>query len=366
MRVVLAPDSFKGSVTARDAAEALAEGWRAVRPRDELVELPLADGGEGTVAVLASASPTAVWHPQPVSGPDGRTVEAGWLLRPDGTAVVELAMAAGPQHLRAPDPLGASTFGVGELLRSAAEHPGTGRILVALGGSASTDGGVGALAALGAELLDRRGRLLPADGGSLQHLSVVLPPTVAPPPGGVTCLVDVTAPLLGPLGAAAQFGPQKGATGDDVAHLERGLTRLAGVLGTNPERAGSGAAGGTAYGLSALWSATIVPGAPVIATAAGLPDAIGRADLVVTGEGRFDLQSRQGKCVGHVLETARTAAVPVHLAVGELAARPPAGVVATAELTGLAGSALAARTDARRWLVAAGRTLAAAASGAGS
>ncbi|MET7400124.1 glycerate kinase [Dactylosporangium sp. NPDC005572] len=358
MRVVLAPDSFKGTVSAQDAARALADGWRSVRPHDELIEIPLADGGEGTAAVLATASPAAVWHPQVVSGPDGRTVEAGWLLRPDGTAVVELAMAAGPHLLRAPDPFGASTFGVGELLRGATQHPGTDRVIVALGGSATTDGGAGALAALGAELLDRRGRLLPADGSSLAQLAAVLPPTIEPPPGGVTCLVDVNAPLLGPLGAAAQFGPQKGATADEVARLELGLARLATVVGADPDRPGCGAAGGTAYGLSALWSAELESGAHVVAKAAGLPAALTRADLVITGEGRYDPQSRQGKLVGHVLAAARAATVAVRLVVGQLAATLPPGVADVTELATLAGGLEAARADARHWLTQAGRRLA--------
>jgi glycerate kinase len=353
--VVLAPDSFKGSATAPEVARALADGWRQEHPDDELIELPLADGGEGTLDVLAAAHPTAAWRPLRVGGPDGRPVDAGWLRLPDGTAVVELARAAGLPQLSTLDPLGATTHGVGELLRSAAAEAT--RIVVALGGSATTDGGTGALVALGARLLDARGRPLAPGGGALAQLSTVEPVTVAPPEGGVTCLVDVTAPLLGPLGAAAQFGPQKGATPADVDVLERGLARLAAVLGGDPDQPGAGAAGGTAYGLVTAWSAVLAPGAATVAETAGLPKALATADLVVTGEGRFDEQSGRGKLVGHVIDAARAAGVRAAVVAGAVTTPPPPGV-SSVELVALAGSADAALADARRWLTLAGAHLA--------
>ncbi|PZF94234.1 glycerate kinase [Micromonospora deserti] len=359
MRVVVAPDSFKGTVSARDAAAAVARGWCRERPDDEVRMLPLADGGEGSCAVLAAAHPDAHWQEAVVTGPDGRPVRAAWLLLPDGTAVVELAAASGLPLMARPDALGAGTYGTGELLAAATAHPRTRRLLVALGGSASTDGGTGALRALGVRLRDADGHNLPPGGGALPRLaSVDLAGLPTPPPGGVACLVDVTAPLLGPHGAAHQFAPQKGATAGDVARLEEGLRRLAAVLGGAPDQPGAGAAGGTGYGLAAAWGATLVAGAREIAQVAGLPAALAGADLVITGEGRFDGQSGQGKIVGYVLEAARGAGSPVHLVAGQIAVPPPPPVAEAVDLTELAGGRSAAMADPGRWLVVAGRRLA--------
>ncbi|SCL34746.1 glycerate kinase [Micromonospora nigra] len=359
MRVVIAPDSFKGSLSAERVAEALAVGWGRERPTDDVRTVPLADGGEGTCAVLAAAHPDALSCPVTVTGPDGRPVRAAWLLLPDGTAVVELAAASGLPLMARPDALAATTRGTGELIAAALAHPDTRRLLVALGGSASTDGGAGALQALGVRLRDADGRDLPPGGGHLRRLAEVdlagLPPL---PPDGAACLVDVTAPLLGPSGAASQFGPQKGATPDQVGQLDTGLRRLAEVLGASPDRPGAGAAGGTGYGLAAAWGATLVPGAPTVADAAGLPAALSAADLVVTGEGRFDAQSGQGKIVGYVLRAAADHGVDAHLVAGQVAARLPVPVVESVDLSVLAGSTEAAIGRAGHWLTEAGRRLA--------
>ena len=359
MRVILAPDSLKGTVSARHAAVALARGWSAERPDDDLVLLPLADGGEGTVDAFAAASPDAQVQTTRVTGPDGRAVEASWLLLPDRTAVTELAESSGLPLMAAPDPLGASTFGLGEVL-AAALDAGAERIVVGLGGSASTDGGAGALQALGARFLGPDGRELPPGGGALLGLAEVdLTGLVPPPPGGVTLLCDVTAPLLGRAGAAAVFGPQKGATREHVALLDEALARLAGLLGGEPDAAGMGAAGGTAYGLAAAWGARIAPGARTVAELAGLPAALTASDLVVTGEGRFDRTSLTGKVVGGVIEFAAAAAVPVGIVAGSIAGDPPASVRFAATLTELAGSVESAIAEPERWLEVAGRELAA-------
>lgn len=358
MRVVVAPDSFKGSLPAREAARAVARGWRSIRPDDELIELPMADGGEGTVAVIAAARPDAVWRPVTVRGPDRQLVAAGWLLLADGTAVVELAAAAGLPLMTHLDPLRATTYGLGELLRAAAGDPAVRAILVALGGSATTDGGTGALRALGAHFRDAAGDELPDGGGPLTRLSTVDPTTVDPPAGGVSCLVDVGVPLLGSRGAARQFGPQKGATAEDVEVLEAGLARLAEVLGGEPDRPGAGAAGGTGYGLTAGWGATIVPGAQRVAQVAGVPVALAGADLLITGEGRYDAQSSEGKVVGHLLFAAGAAGVPVQVVAGSIAAPLPDGVTNSADLTVLAGDVTAAMAEPARWVFEAGRRLA--------
>ena len=362
-RVLLAPDSFKGTLDATAAAAALAAGWRAVRPDDELRTLPLADGGEGTLEALGAGVPAGCWRSAAVTGPDGRPVTAAWLLLPDGTAVVEMARAAGLPLLDRPDPLGATTRGLGELLAVVVADPAVARVLLTLGGSATTDGGTGALAVLGARFLDAAGRDLPPGGGALAGLAAVdVHRLVPPPPGGVRCLVDVTAPLLGPLGAAGQFGPQKGASPAQVELLDGALARLAELLGGDPAAPGAGAAGGTAYGFATCWGARSVSGADAVAEAAGLPAALATADLVVTGEGQFDAQSLRGKVVGRLVDRARVAGVPVAVVAGRVGADAPGpdGVVLTrvVGLAGLAGTPAAAMAEPARWLTEAGRRFA--------
>jgi len=359
VRVVLAPDSFKGSITAAAAAAALADGWRSVRPGDEVRCVPLADGGEGTLDVLAAAVPGACWHRAWVTGPGGRPADCAWLELPGGAAAVELARASGLPLLAAPDPLGAQTTGLGEIIGHALDA-GARQVTVALGGSAATDGGTGALAALGARFLDASGRPLPAGGGALRDLAAVdLAGLRRPPPGGVSCLSDVRAPLLGPSGAAAVFGPQKGAGPAEVERLDAGLARLAGLLGGEPGAAGAGAAGGTGYGLAAAWQAVIVPGAPRLCQLAGLDTALSGAGLVVTGEGRYDQTSADGKVTGTVLAAAAAAGVPAALVAGQLAADPPPGAWHALALAALAGGPGPALSDPARWLRAAAQDLAA-------
>ena len=358
MRVVVAPDSFKASIGAAAAARSIAVGWRQVRPADEVLEMPLADGGEGTAAVIAAAVPASRWHPAEVSGPADARVLAGWLDLPGNGAIVELAAAAGLPLMPEPSPLTAHSFGVGELIGLAVDA-GVRHVDVALGGSACTDGGSGALAALGARFLDADGRELPRGGGALTRLAAVdLTGLRPPPPGGIRCLTDVRNPLLGLDGAAAVFGPQKGASSSDVAVLDAGLACLAALLGGDPAAAGAGAAGGCAYGLAAALGATLEPGATRIAEITGLPAALAGADLVITGEGRYDATSLAGKVVGMVLAAADAAGVAVAIVAGQLGS-PPTGQVSAVELAALAGSAQHAFAEPVPWLTAAGRLLAA-------
>ncbi|MFE7562905.1 glycerate kinase [Kitasatospora sp. NPDC057500] len=354
MRVVVAPDSFKGTATARDAALALAAGWRSVRPDDELLIRPMADGGEGTLDALAAALPGAVLHPVPgCTGPDGRPVTGRYALLPDGTALVELADTGGLPLLGGDlAPLTAGTRGTGETI-AAALDAGARRVTVALGGSASTDGGAGLLAALGLRLLDDSGAPLPDGGGALARADRLDRTALrAAPPGGVRLLTDVTNPLLGPAGAAAVYGPQKGADPAAIALLEAGLRRFADLLGGDPDLPGSGAAGGTAYGLVAAWGARVVPGAAAVADLTGLGAALVGADLVITGEGRFDTTSLLGKAVGEVLARARTAAVPARVVAGE--STDPGALT----LARLSGDPADARARATHWLTTAGARLA--------
>ena len=368
MLIVVAPDSFKGSIGAADAAAALAEGWRSVRPGDDLGCVPLADGGEGTLEVLAAAvlastglattGTAARWHRLRVTGPGGGgRVASCWLEIPDATACVELARSSGLPLMASLDPLGAQTTGTGELI-AAALDAGARRIVIALGGSASTDGGTGALAALGARFADALGRTLAAGGGALAGLASADLTGLRPrPPGGVVCLTDVRAPLLGPRGAAAVFGPQKGADAAQVAVLEEGLARLARVLGGDPAAPGAGAAGGTGYGFAAAWGAEIRPGAAELTRLVGLDRELAGADLVITGEGRYDDTSREGKVVGTVLAAAARASVPAALVAGTIAA-DPAGFATSVALAALACGTAAAMEHPRRWLRAAGQALA--------
>ena len=367
-RIIVAPDSFKGSIDAADAAAAIAAGWRSVRPGDEVVAVPQADGGEGTIAALDAATPGAELRDAgDVTGPDGRPVRAHWLALPDGTAVVELAVSSGLPLMARLDALGATTRGLGEVIRAAVEG-GARSLVVAVGGSASTDGGTGALAALGARFLDGEGRELRGGGGALARLAAIdLSAMIEAPP--TTVLTDVTAPLTGPGGAAAVFGPQKGASAEDVVALDAALARLAEIAaplakgGVDATTPGAGAAGGTGFGLAALWGARIEPGAAVIARLTGLGAALPGADLLVTGEGRYDGQSSIGKVVGHALGAARDAAVPALVVCGAVgpgaALAGEGGPDALIELAALAGSTDAAIADPARWLREAGAVAAA-------
>ena len=359
MRVVIAPDSFKGSIGAAGAAAALAGGWHAVRPGDEVVCVPLADGGEGTLDVLAAAVSGARWHQARVTGPAGQPVDSAWLELPGGLAAVELARASGLPLLARPDPLGAQTTGLGQVIGHALDA-GARQVIIALGGSASTDGGTGALAALGARFLGAAGVPLPPGGGALAGLASVDLTRLRPPPdGGVSCLSDVRAPLLGPAGAAAVFGPQKGASPAQVALLEDGLSRLACGLGGDPDAPGAGAAGGTGYGFAAAWGAQIGPGAVQLSRLAGLDQALAGAGLVITGEGRYDETSATGKVAGTVFAAAAAAGVPAALVAGQVAAAPPPGVRSALGLADLAGGPGPALADPARWLGQAGQKLAA-------
>jgi glycerate kinase len=352
LTVVIAPDSFKGSLPAREVAEAIAGGWRSVRGDDELLLLPQADGGEGTLDAVEAAVPGAVRHSVgAVTGPDGRPTAGEWLELPGGVAVVELAQSSGLPLMEVLDPLGATTRGLGEVIRSALDS-GARSLVIGLGGSASTDGAAGALAALGLELIDEQDEFISDGGGALTRIvDVRRAGLAAAPPDGVTLLTDVTAPLLGPTGAAAVFAPQKGATPQQVAQLDAALAHFARLLGGDPQAPGTGAAGGAGYGFSAVWGARIESGADYLARLSGLTGTISRADVMLTGEGRFDEQSLTGKVVGQLLQAAARADVRAGVIAGQVSAQCDAW---TASLTELAGSVDEAIAHPAAWLRAAG------------
>ncbi|TDB89379.1 glycerate kinase [Actinomadura sp. KC216] len=334
-RVVLAPDSFKSTITAAKAAEAMAEGFRHVRPDIETELLPQADGGEGTLDTVLAARPDASVHTTTVTLPNGPH-KARWLTLDDGTAVVELAECCGLPLVGTADPAGADSAPLGTVLREAL-HAGARRIVVGLGGSASTDGGSGCLRELGLRAMDRRGRDVPPGATGLTTVtSIDTTPLLPPPPDGVLLLCDVDAPLYGPRGAAAVFAPQKGADPALIQLLDKALRRWANVIGGAPDAPGAGAAGGLGYGLSTCWGATMTSGAQYLSDLSRLPDRIPGAALVVTGEGRHDEQSYQGKITGHVIELAERHNVPAVVIAGTVTTARTG--VTMLSLTDLAGS----------------------------
>ncbi|WP_067460909.1 glycerate kinase family protein [Actinomadura macra] len=334
-RVVLAPDSFKSSLSAARAAEAMAEGFRRVRPGAMLECRPQADGGEGTIDAVRAARPDAVVRTTTVVLPGGPH-EARWLLLGDGTAVVELAECCGLPLVGTGDPVGADSAPLGVVLRAARGAPAR-RIILGLGGSASTDGGAGCLRELGVRLSGPAGRDVPPGAAGLAVVAGAdAADLLEPPPGGLLVLCDVDVPLFGPRGAATVFGPQKGAAPALVPVLDDALRRWANVVGGEPEAPGAGAAGGIGYGLSAFWPATMVSGAEYLSELSGLPDRVAGAELVVTGEGRHDEQSYAGKVTGHVVRLAERHGVPAAVIAGSVTVRRPE--VRMVGLVALAGS----------------------------
>lgn len=302
MKIVIAPDSFKGSLTARQAADAIERGVRRATPDVDIISIPMADGGEGTVRALVDATGGRL-IPVRVTGPLGEPVAATYGILGDGTtAVIEMAEAAG-LHLvgTAPDPLRATTRGVGELILDALGH-GAERIIVGLGGSATNDGGAGMARALGVRLLDADGRNLPSGGAALADLDRIdctgLDPRVART--SIILASDVTNPLTGPDGASAVFGPQKGATPAMVEQLDRALSHYAAIVRRDTGRSvdaipGSGAAGGLGAGFLAFTDATMRSGIDLVIEIVGLKERAVCADYCFTGEGRIDGQTQYGK-----------------------------------------------------------------------
>lgn len=323
MRILIAPDKFKGSLGADAVGQSIAAGLRAALPQAELEIVALADGGEGTAETICRAA-GGEWIECRVHDALGREIGAryAWLAE-SGLAVCEMSAAAGLAQL-APnehDPLRASTFGVGEMLRAAsARRPR--QIIIGLGGSATNDGGFGLARALGFRFFAHDGRELagPVDG-LLDLLRIEPPNDLALPP--ITAACDVNNPLLGPHGATRTFGPQKGATPEQLEILERSLARLAEVAARafrcdHRDAAGAGAAGGLGFGLLTFCTARIRSGFEVVAEATGLRARIERADVVITGEGKLDRQTLTGKGPAGVAQLARSLGKPVFAIVGQM------------------------------------------------
>jgi glycerate 2-kinase len=335
MRILIAPDKFKGALNARDAAENIAKGLLDVLPDAQIEVVPMADGGEGTAEVICDARGCS-WLKCKAHDPLGRESDAryGWIDQ-EKLAVMEMSEAAGMRRLSESerDPIRATTFGVGEMILDATKR-GANEIIVGLGGSATNDGGFGMARALGYRFFSDAKELTGAVS-NLQSLTKIEPPVVAGvPPANSTmqparlplqlniiAAVDVKNPLLGENGATRVFGPQKGASKSDLDNLERALTRLADIVATQlgfeyRNEPGAGAAGGLGFGLLSFCCATIRPGFEVVAEAVGLEPKMKDADLVITGEGSLDRQTLEGKTPAGVARLARKLRKPVFAIVG--------------------------------------------------
>jgi len=357
-RVLIASDKFKGSLTAAEVAAAVGAGVRRIRPDAAIVGVPVADGGDGTLAAAVAAGYTLV--PVAATGPTGGSVATGYARRGE-VAVVELADACGLVRLPdGPAPMTASSRGAGDVI-AAAIDAGCTRILLGIGGSASTDGGAGLLRGLGAGLLDDSGRELPEGGAALARLAALDLTAVTERLAGVDVVVacDVDNPLTGPAGAAATYGPQKGADASQVAELDAALTHFADVVGRSRGRdvrgvPGGGAAGGVGFAALALLGAQLRPGIELVLDLVGFHDRIAGADLVVTGEGALDEQTLHGKAPAGVAAAATAAGVPVVAVCGvnrlEPARLATAGISRAYALTDL-------EPDVRRCLAAPGPLL---------
>ena len=324
VRVLIAPDKFKGCLSAQEVAEAIAKGVRDALPRAEVELMPIADGGDGTAAVISNALGGS-WVTCPAHDPLGRRIDTRYALIDKGkVAVMEMSEAAGMRRLgdHERDPLRATTFGVGEMILDATRR-GAGKIIVGLGGSATNDGGFGMARAFGFRFFGNEGMQIRSAINKLRTLKRIEQPRNLELPS-IIGVVDVQNPLLGRNGATRVFGPQKGGTGMKLLMLEKCLKRLSRVAARqirplNPKAAGMGAAGGLGFGLVAFAGATLQPGFQVVADMIAADSRVAAADLVITGEGRFDTQTLSGKGPAGIADLAREYGKPVFAIVGETA-----------------------------------------------
>ncbi len=326
MKIVIAPQAFKGSLSALQAADAIANGAQRVFPDAQLTRVPIADGGDGTLDALINAT-GGTFHEAKVTGPLGSPVDARWGVLGDGmTTVIEAAQACGLALLseNERDPLTTTTYGVGELIKHALDA-GYRKMLIGLGGSSTNDGGAGLAMALGARLLDANEKPISHGGQALLNLATIDVSGLDPRLNGTDLIIasDVTHPLCGPTGASTTFGPQKGASPEDVTILDSALAHLAGIverdIGVDVlDMPGGGAAGGMGAGLVAFLGAKIEWGADIVCGAVGLDGHLANADLVITGEGRLDWQTAYNKAPVAVARLAAERSIPVLGVAGSL------------------------------------------------
>lgn len=328
MKIVIAPDSYKESLSALDVATAIETGFREIYPHAEYVKVPVADGGEGTVEAMVAATQGHIVRVS-VTGPLGEPVNAFYGLSGDmRCAYIEMAAASGLESVPPTrrNPLLTTSWGTGELIRHALDA-GVSQIIIGIGGSATNDGGAGMAQALGAKLLSAGQQQIAPGGGALETLARIdlseLDPRLADCRIDVAC--DVTNPLTGPQGASAVFGPQKGATAAMIERLDRGLQHFAQIIDRDLDidvlnLEGGGAAGGMGAALYAFCGANLRPGIEIVTDALGLADLVADADLVITGEGRIDSQTIHGKVPVGVAKVAKRFNVPVIGIAGSLTA----------------------------------------------
>ena len=328
MKIIVALDSFKGTLTAVQACDIVADAIRKSMPSSEVITVPMADGGEGTAAAMI-AGRSGRWISKTVTGPlPGREVQAGFAwFEAQKQALVEMAAASGITLIGSDElnPMKTTTWGTGQLIQAAANY-GAQRILLAVGGSATVDGGVGAAMALGWQFLDADGQALGPGGAVLEHIrTIVRPDDLTLPP--IEVLSDVDNPLCGPRGAARVFGPQKGATPAMVEQLEHDLNHLASLIATQvgkdvTQLPGAGAAGGLGGGAAAFMDATIALGIDRIIEVSHIMDHLADADWVITGEGAFDHQSLMGKVISGICRAAKESSTSVAVIAGQVSVQP--------------------------------------------
>ncbi|RRB02273.1 glycerate kinase [Larkinella rosea] len=327
MKILLAPDKFKGSLTARQVCDAMSEGIRLAHPDAEIVALPMADGGEGTAEVLTLAT-GGEWVTIPVLDPLGRPVQASYGISANKqTAFIEMSQASGLRllHRHEYDPLKASTFGTGQLIQDALSR-NVSNLVLGIGGSATNDAGIGMAAALGWQFLNDQDEPVDATGENLSQIRRIIPPT-SPLRLTVDVACDVTNPLFGANGAAFVYGPQKGASAENIEKLDQGLRHLAQLIQSQfgvdlADVPGAGAAGGLGAGALFFLNATLKEGVKMVMEQTQFADHLYDADLVLTGEGKIDNQTLQGKLINGIALEAKKSGVPTVALCGTLDAKP--------------------------------------------
>ncbi|PWJ58232.1 glycerate kinase [Dyadobacter jejuensis] len=327
MNIIIAPDKFRGSLDSAEVIRAISEGVAEVCPQADIHAFPLADGGEGTMEILTELAGDGVYIQKEVSDPLGRPVLAQYgYSRSSQMAFIEMAAASGLALLppEAHNPMLTNTYGTGELILDAIEN-GASTILLGIGGSATTDAGIGMAAALGFRFFDEAGEAVPPIGGNMERISQIDAQRVDPRVAKVAFIIacDVGNPLYGPNGAAAVYGPQKGASDEMVLKLDRGLERINQVattfFGTNVGLVpGAGAAGGLGAGCLWFLNGKLQEGVSLVMQQSGLPTLMAQADLVITGEGKVDVQTLEGKVVQGLANLCRENRVPMAVICGSL------------------------------------------------